>query len=661
MRRLYLIGCVCLLPLAAGGQEKRMVLRATDAPIALDGIIDDAWAGADSSNEFFQLEPYYDKPPTRATVAKIISTSDALYCLMVCYDARERIQNMTGLLDQGSGDIVSIMLDTFDDRQDARLLDDARNRDYGWDGVWFADSKVYDWGFVVEMKIPYKSIRFNPELREWGLDFDRWIPESKEDLYWCRYAQNEGQRISKFGRLTLNGFRPTQEGLNLEVYPVGIAKAQDLTGTKIRIEPDAGIDIFYNPSERLTFQLTGNPDFAQIEADPFAFNISRYETYYDERRPFFTEGNEVFTAAGRQRNTGFYRPLELLYTRRIGTLLPDGTAVPLLVGTKAFGRAAGWEYGGFYSLTGATDYMDGTERRTEPRASFLSARVKKTVLDNSSVGVLFVGKATPGSMNGVIDLDGAMRTSDWQFSYQVARSIDGPRGDFAGSAGFVSFGKDWLNLYRLRAVGNGFNIDQVGYVPWKGTADFVGLTGPMWYHDTGWIKQITMYAGPALSYKDVEAHTDWAVILGFNTQFRDNWGYEISMWGGESKDNGVLYRSYEFDLSSWYNIAPAWNGNLYGGYARTYNFSRSYLSAYGWMGLRAEWKALSILEAGTSYDMFIERKPDGSLEDITFNARPYCSLTPMNDLNIRIYVDDVFLLSSRPDRDGFCRRPGELR
>ncbi len=410
MRRLYLIGCVCLLPLAAEGQEKHMVLRATDAPIVLDGIIDTAWADADSSNGFFQLEPYYDKPPTRATVAKIISTSDALYCLMVCYDARERIQNVTGLLDQGSGDIVSIMLDTFDDRQtaykfavtaggvrqDARLLDDARNRDYGWDGVWFADSKVYDWGFVVEMKIPYKSIRFNPELREWGLDFDRWIPESKEDLYWCRYEQNEGQRISKFGRLTLNGFRPTQEGLNLEVYPVGIAKAQDLTGTKIRIEPDAGIDIFYNPSERLTFQLTGNPDFAQIEADPFAFNISRYETYYDERRPFFTEGNEVFMAAGRQRNTGFYRPLELLYTRRIGTLLPDGTAVPLLVGTKAFGRAAGWEYGGFYSLTGATDYMDGTERRTEPRASFLSARVKKTILDNSSVGGALRGEGDSG-------------------------------------------------------------------------------------------------------------------------------------------------------------------------------------------------------------------------------------------------------------------------
>jgi hypothetical protein len=638
-----------------------MVLRTTDTPIEIDGVIDSCWTRADSIAEFFQLEPYYDKPPTRSTVAKVISTLDALYCLMVCRDARESIQNVTGLLDQGGGDIVSIMLDTFDDRQtaykfavtaagvraDARLLDDGRNRDYGWDGVWFADSRVYDWGFVVEMKIPYKSIRFNPELREWGLDFDRWIPEANEDLYWCRYEKNEGQRISKFGRLNLNGFRPTQTGINLEVYPVGIAKAQDLTGSKFRMEPDAGIDIFYNPSERLTFQLTGNPDFAQIEADPFAFNISRYETYFDERRPFFTEGNEVFMAAGRQRNTGFYRPLELLYTRRIGKLLPDGSAVPLLVGTKAFGRAAGWEYGGFYSLTGESEYSDGTEKRTERRASFLSARIKRTILENSSVGVLFVGKVIPGHTNGVIDLDGAMRTSDWQLSYQVARSIDGPRGDFAGSAGFVSFGKEWLNLYRLRAVGSNFDIDQVGFVPWKGTADFVGLTGPMWYYDTGWIRQILMYAGPAFSYKDAEAHTDWTVILGFNMQFRDNWGYEITFQSGESKDGGLTYKSYELNLSSWYHIAPAWSGNLYGGYAKTFNFSRDYLAPYGWLGAGVNWKALSILEAGTSYDMFIERKPEGALEDITFNARPYCSLTPLNDLNIRVYVDNVFLRSSQ--------------
>ncbi|MEW6512168.1 MAG: DUF5916 domain-containing protein [Bacteroidota bacterium] len=641
-------------------QSKRMVLRMAEAPIEIDGAIDPAWASADSTDDFFQLEPFYNRPPSRRTVAKVISGADALYCLLVCYAAKDSIQSVTGVLDQGGGDVVSLMVDTFNDkqtaykfavtaggvRQDARMLDDARNRDYAWDGVWFATSRVYDWGYVVEIKVPYKSIRFNPHLQSWGLDFDRWIPQSKEDLYWCKYEQNEGQRISKFGTLELNGFRPSQTGLNLEVYPVGIAKARDLTVRRPKVEPDAGIDIFYNPSEALTFQLTGNPDFAQIEADPFAFNISRYETYFDERRPFFTEGNEVFMASGRQRNTGFYRPLELLYTRRIGRLLPGGTEVPLIVGTKAFGRTAGWEYGGFYSLTGETDYLDGQTRRTEPRASFVSGRLKKTILDNSTLGMLFVGKITPTTTRGVIDIDGAVRTSDWQLSYQVARSIDGSNGDFAGSAGFVGFGQHWLHLYRLRAVGNRFDINEVGFVPWRGTVDFVGLTGPVWFFDTGSIRQIILYGGPAIAYKDAELHSDVWGVLGFNMQFRDNWGYEINIQAGESRDQGKLYNGYEFDLSSWYNISPSWSANLFGGYAKTYNFSREYVAKYGWMGIRIDWKALSILELGTTYDMYVEQKPGGALEDITLNARPYFSLTPFNNINLRLYVDNVFSRSS---------------
>ena len=83
-------------------------------------------------------------------------------------------------------------------------------------------SKIYDWGYVVEMKIPYKSIKYEKNLTEWGLDFDRWIPAKNEDLYWCEYEQNEGQRISKFGKLVFKKFKPSPTGLNLEIYPVGL-------------------------------------------------------------------------------------------------------------------------------------------------------------------------------------------------------------------------------------------------------------------------------------------------------------------------------------------------------------------------------------------------------------------------------------------------------
>jgi hypothetical protein len=644
----------------ANNIDKVMTLQKTAEHIRIDGIIDPVWNRADSVSDFTQHQPYYGIKPSRKTVAKLMTNADALYCLMVCYEDKANVQNHKGKLDDMGGDIVSLMLDTFGNkrtaykfavtaagvRADCRLVDDARNRDYSWDGIWFSSAKIHDWGFVVEMEIPYKSIQYDEKLTEWGLDFDRWIPARTEDIYWCKYEENEGQRISKFGKLVFQDFRPTVKGLHLEVYPVGISKFTFLHDNKYKGEPDAGIDIFYNPSPKLTYQLTANPDFAQIEADPFEFNISRYESYFDERRPFFTEGNEIFMASGRERNTGFYRPLELFYSRRIGKKLPDGSEVPLLFGTKAFGRINTWEYGGFMAMTGETDYEEDSVQYTEDRAYFGSVRLKRQIMGNSSIGLMFVGKHTNNEDNGVLDIDGAFRTSDWQLSYQLARSYKNSRGDFASSAGFVMFKEKSLVLIRGRYIGEKFDIDQVGFVPWKGTGEFVGIGGPRWYFNEGYIRQILIYGGGLLNYEKVDTFTDYGGVLGFNMQFRNNWGYEINFDMSDAKDDTVRFTSYSVNLNAWFNTNPKLNGNLWCGYSRTYNFSRNYLAFYSWLGGAIEWQALNTLEIGTSADMFIEGNPEGDIEDITYNARPYFSVTPINNLNIRVYFDNLFIRSS---------------
>jgi len=641
--------------------EKKLLLKKTNTEVIIDGIIDPVWNSADSTSTFFQLSPYYAKEPSKQTISKILTTEDAIYCLMINYDSRSNIQSNAGVLDEfGSSDIVSFMLDTFNDKKtaykfavtaagvrlDCRLLDDGRNRDYSWDGIWFADSKVYDWGFVVEMKIPYKSIQYNEVAETWGLDFDRWISSLTEDLYWCEYEQNEGQRISKFGQLVFDDFKPSVKGLNLELYPLAISKISYQPNGKYKNEPNAGLDILYNPSPKLTYQLTVNPDFAQIEADPFQFNISRYETYFRERRPFFTQGNEIFMPSGKSNNSGFYSPMELLYSRRIGKKLPGGKEVPLIFGTKAFGRINDWEYGGFMAMTGETDYNEDGINKREERAYFGSARFKKQILENSNVGVLFVGKNSIGNNSGVLDIDGAFRGSDWQLAYQIARSFKNSEGDFAASTGFTKNTTNWMTLIRSRYVGNKFDISQVGFVPWKGTANFVGIMGPVWYYDSGYLAQLSLYGGAALTYEKVDAFTDYSGILGVNMQFRDNWGYEIDYSFGDQKDSDKKYFSSELTFSSWFNISPKWNANLYGGYTKTYNFPRNYLAFYSWVGSYIGWKPFSILDIGTSYDMWIEGNPSGNVEDITYNARPYLTITPVNDLSARIYLDNVFVKSS---------------
>ena len=257
-----------------------------------------------------------------------------------------------------------------------------------------------------------------------------------------------------------------------------------------------------------------------------------------------------------------------------------------------------------------------------------------------------MGKHTNNEDNGVLDIDGALRTSDWQLSYQLARSYKNSQGDFAGSAGFTLFEEKYLVLMRGRYIGENFDIDQVGFVPWKGTGEYVGLGGPRWYFNKGYISQILVYAGGLLNYEKVDAFTDYGGLVGYNMQFRNNWGFEINVDFSDSKDEGIRYTTYNVNFSSWFNTNPKIQANVFGGYSRTYNFSRDYLAYYSWIGSYLEYQLLNTLEIGTSADIFIEGNPDGNVEDITYNARPYFSVTPINNLNIRVYFDDLFVRSS---------------
>jgi len=657
----YLIALMLINALFAYNKDKIMVLRKSDHEPRIDGFIDPVWQRADSIADFFQFRPYYGKDPSCKTVAKCLTSDEALFCLIIAFQNSESIEKKKGKLDDMGGDIVSLMLDTYQDqrtaykfavtatgvRADCRLLDDARNRDYSWDGIWFADTQIYDWGFVIEMKIPYKSIQYDQSLNSWGLDFDRWIANKSEDLYWCPFEQSEGQRVSRFGELRFENFKPSSQGLNLELYPLAISKTVYTEQGNYTTNLDLGFNAFYNPSPKLTFLLTINPDFAQIEADPFAFNISRYESYFEERRPFFTEGNEVFMPSGRLRNSGFYQPLELFYSRRIGKKLPDGQEVPLLMGSKAFGRLGDWEYGGFLSMTDQVTYSDEGKTLTEPRALFTSARLKRQILANSSIGMLFVSKHTAENSYGVFDLDGAFRTSSWQLAYQLAHSFDKDNSAYAGAAGFTMISDSWITFIRGHVIDEAFDAgDQISFVPWKGTAEFFGLSGPRWYMEEGEVQEILIYAGPLFYYEKTDAFTDYAGALGYNMQFRDNWGFEVNLVSGKARDAGLLYNFYEASFSSWFRVSPKWDANFYGSYSHTYNFSREYLSFLINIGGEIGWQLLNELKLGTTLDMFEEQNISGWTEEITWNARPFFSLIPVNNLTFRVYVDAVWLRSS---------------
>jgi hypothetical protein len=156
-----------------------------------------------------------------------------------------------------------------------------------------------------------------------------------------------------------------------------------------------------------------------------------------------------------------------------------------------------------------------------------------------------------------------------------------------------------------------------------------------------------LYSGFSVNYEDADLFADWVGVLGFNMNFRSNCGGEISVDMGRSRDLSVEYTSWEVNLSSWFQITPRWSADFSANAGRSYNFQRNYLARYGYGQGDLEWKPASFLTVGTSLGAFIEGNPEGSIEEITYNARPYVSLTPMNDLNIRLYVDNTYLRSSQ--------------
>jgi hypothetical protein len=302
-------------------------------------------------------------------------------------------------------------------------------------------------------------------------------------------------------------------------------------------------------------------------------------------------------------------------------------------------------------MTAQTDYSVDDIDTTEPQAYFASARVSKQIFENSSIGLLYVGKHTSTHENGLIDIDGAFRTSEWQLAYQLARSYysdpNRSEGDYAGSAGFTWFRQDWFTGIRGRYVGEKFDVDQVGFIPWRGTGELVALTGPRWYFDEGYIKSILIYGGGFLNYEKVDSFTDRAVLLGYNMQFRNNWGFEINFNTGRAKELDIEFDALEVSLSSWFSVSPAWHLNVWGGYSKTYNFSRDYLSFYSWIGTYFEWNATDILELGTTFETYVEGDPSYQIADITYNARPFFTLTPLNDLSFRVYLDMVYVRSTQ--------------
>jgi hypothetical protein len=307
-------------------------LRATrinpTAP-ALDGNLDDpCWHGSDLqlARDFIQREPDEGKAATESTVVAVVYDDHAVYFAFWCYDDEpDKIDRQLVRRDRwGESDVVTVRLDPYHDHQtgyrfdisaagvmrDCRLYNDI-NSDYSWDGVWDSAVKMQPWGWSAEIKIPFHSLRFADKPDQtWGMNVTRYISRRNESPWWAFSPSEDGGFVSKFGHLSgLTGIKPSR---HLEILPYAMGSIE--TEPKDESNPDGrgymkntGFDLKYGIASNLILDVAVNPDFGQVELDEPVLNLSAYETYYEEKRPFFIEGANLF-------DTRF----GIFYSRRIG-------------------------------------------------------------------------------------------------------------------------------------------------------------------------------------------------------------------------------------------------------------------------------------------------------------------------------------------------------
>jgi hypothetical protein len=475
--------------LARDGQG-RVTLRATriTQPMKIDGRLDEElYQVVRPMSGFVQTEPRRGEPATEQTEVWIFYDDDAIYVGAKCYDSTPEDNWVANEMRRDSMNVVrnenfAIYFDTFYDRRNAFLFElspiggvyDAYvtnerspgNTDYN--PVWERQAGRFDQGWIAEMAIPFRAIRYRPGASQvWGVNIRRTVRWKNEESFIQRMPPNQGSvifQISLGG--TLVGIDAPSGSKNLEIKPYAIAGLS----SDLRARPpvsndgdgDVGFDVKYGVTQNLTADFTYNTDFAQVEVDEQQVNLTRFPLFFPEKREFFLEGQGIFDFGGAVSSAsgggGGLTPL-LFFSRRIG--LNNGAEVPIDAGGRLTGKVG-------RTTLGIIDVKAGDTAAT-PSTNFSVVRVKQDILRRSNVGLLYTGRSHAVLSHDASQAFGADASiglyDNWTINAYYAKS-DTP-GVTSGDSSYraqVNYNGDRYGVqYEKLVVGEHFN-PEVGFL-----------------------------------------------------------------------------------------------------------------------------------------------------------------------------------------------------
>jgi hypothetical protein len=478
----------------AGGQpvlvreaDGHVIARAVrvSEPLRIDGRLDeDVYGKVPPITEFIQQEPIWGASISERTEVWLLYDDTNVYVICRCGDEHpERIVANDMRRDSTNipqHDHLAVQFDTFHDRRNGFMflvtpaggIRDAENTDgrvnADWNAVWDGRATRFEGGWIAEMAIPFKSLRYGPQAT-WGVQVRRFMRAKNERAHLTLVSQAlGGNAINRpVEAATLVGLQPPSSSRPFEVKPYAIARSVtdrlSRPPTENDFDPDAGGDVKYALTKSLTADFTYRTDFAQVEVDEAQVNLTRFNLSYPEKRDFFLEGQGFFQfglGPGGVGTGGASAPT-IFYSRRIG-LGPSGE-VPVIAGGRLTGKTGPWGLGALTMETRAV------QAAGVPQTNFTALRTRRDVLRRSTVGAIFTHRSDStvalGS-NDVWGVDGSFSFYDnVAFSgYLAGSQTEGRSGDDLSYRTQFNYSPDRYGLVLDRiVVDRNFN-PEVGFL-----------------------------------------------------------------------------------------------------------------------------------------------------------------------------------------------------
>ncbi|MBL8938741.1 MAG: carbohydrate binding family 9 domain-containing protein [Archangium sp.] len=413
-------------------ERLRVSVPKSTATLTADGRLDEpAWTDAAALTPFVQVEPDQLKPARLATSVRVLATNDGLWVGARCDDdegtsgVQQTDLRRDFSLSRGF-DWFGVVLDPLGDgrnafgffvtpwgsQHDVQVIDDEITETQ-WDTVWTAAVTRDERGYTVELMVPWKSLRTEPDRSTWGFNAARAVRRTMERTAWSPFPRNFSPfRMTYAGQLQFEAPPTTSAGLNLQLRPYGIVRFDRVGDGAIGVRPNAGGEVTWAPTTNSVIDLTANTDFAEVDVDRRVVNLSRYSVLFPERRQFFLENAGLFSMPN-----ALVAPF---FSRAIG-LTSTGQPQPLSAGGRFVYRSSERSLGAMVVHTLPTD--------TQRSSLFGVARYSHHLLGESRVGGMVVARhdfeaGTDSATNVVPAIDVLLRSGAVSVSGMVSGSVD---------------------------------------------------------------------------------------------------------------------------------------------------------------------------------------------------------------------------------------------